>query len=158
MDYMEYIQKKLGADRVSVVMPRLIATGKEEGINFVFEGKRVGATLLSHRLLKHVEKIKPELSNRMVDVLFHSYFELQEDITDLETLAKLAGQAGMDGDEVRRYLLTKEDESVIQNEIINAYRKGIDSVPHFLIDDQYAVSGAEKPTTFLQVFKRLGVY
>ena len=42
--------------------------------------------------------------------------------------------------------------------MINAYRKGIDGVPHFQFENQYEVSGGEKPETFLQVFKRLGVY
>ena len=59
---------------------------------------------------------------------------------------------------MREFLEGKEEDANVQNDVINAYRKGIDGVPHFVFDGQYEVSGGEKPETFLQVFKRLGVY
>jgi len=157
IDKSDYYRNKFGEDRAKVLLQRMTATGKEEGINFSYGG-RIGSTLLSHRLLRHVKGIRPELSNAMVDALFRAYFEEEADIADVDTLVKLGVGVGLAEDELRVYLLGKEDEAAVQNDIINAYRKGIDGVPHFVFDDQYEVSGGEQPETFLQVFKRLGVY
>ena len=169
IDKLSHYHTKFGAERTKAMLARMKTTGHEEGIEFSYGGK-IGSTLLSHRLLKYVEKRagvagESEVDtwtrvNAMVDILFTNYFEHEEDIADIDTLARLAATLpelhGKDK-EVREWLEGREEDANVQNEVINAYRKGIDGVPHFVFDGQYEVSGGEKPDTFLQVFKRLGV-
>lgn len=207
IDKLEHYHAKFGADRTKAMLARMKVTGADEGIAFSYVGK-IGSTLLSHRLLMYVQKraaVEGESEverwrrvGGMVDILFSSYFEQEEDIADIDTLARLAVKLPeLEGkeNEVREWLEGKEDESSVQNEVttttptanntttnthccrydnlrsllsplltfcagqvINAYRKGIDGVPHFVFDGQYEVSGGEKAETFLQVFKRLGVH
>jgi len=70
----------------------------------------------------------------------------------------IAESIGLKREVIEPYLLSKEGETEIKTLVNKAYQEQITGVPHFLIEDQYEVSGGEKPETFLQIFKRLGVY
>ena len=154
---MEHYQRKFGPERAAAMIPRMKATGAEEGIDFSYGGK-IGSTLLSHRLIRYVRRQRPELGNAIVDAVYHAYFEQEKDIADIDTLADIAASIGLKEAEVREFLQGKDEEAAVQNEVINAYREGIDGVPHFKFDNQYEVVGGERPETFLEVFRRLGVY
>jgi len=157
IDKMTHYKKKFGPERALSMIPRMCATGKEEGINFSYGGK-IGNTLLSHRLISYSDRLHPHLTNSLINAVFKAYFEDECDIADIPTLGRIASSVGFDEAAVIEFLHTKEGEAEVQMEVIAAYRKGIDGVPHFVFDDQYEVSGGEKPETFLEVFKRLGVY
>ena len=157
IDKRAHYVKKFGAERVVTMIPQMMATARQDGIELSYGGK-VGSTLLSHRLLRYTQRVQPSLTNQLADALFKAYFEEEKDIADVSTLAQVAGGVGLDEKEVTAFLQGKEEEAAVQNEVINAYRKGIEGVPHFVFDGQYEVSGGEKPETFLQVFERLGVH
>ena len=158
VDKQDWYRKRFGEERAKLLQPRMTATGLQEGIHFSYGG-RIGSTLRSHRLLCRVQRLQPELSSRLVDRLFALYFEEEGDISDAATLARAAVSVGVREEEAAlvQYLQGSEDEAAVQNAIINAYRSGIDGVPHFRIDGQYEVPGAEQPDVFMNVFRRLGV-
>ena len=126
---MEHYHTKFGPDRTKAMLARMKATGHEEGIAFSYGGK-IGSTLQSHRLLKYVQKkaatggeSEVETWRRvcaMVDILFSSYFEHEEDIADTDTLARLAVKLPeLEGKEkeIREWLAGKEDDATVQNEV-----------------------------------------
>jgi predicted DsbA family dithiol-disulfide isomerase len=158
VDKSEWYRKRFGEERAKLMQPRMTALGLQEGIHFSYGG-RIGSTLLSHRLLRRVERLQPELTARLVDRLFAAYFEEEQDIADAATLARAAVSVGVREDEAAlvAYLQGNEDEASVQLDIISAYRNGIDGVPHFRIDGQYEVPGAEQPEVFMDVFRKLGV-
>ena len=131
---MEHYKKKFGAERAAQMIPRMQATGREEGIAFSYGGN-IGNTLLSHRLVRYTERTRPDATNGLVDALFRAYFEEEKDIADIPTLAAIAASQGFDEAVVAEYLRGREDEAAVQNEVINAYRQGIDGVPNFKSDD-----------------------
>ena len=157
VDKMAHYTAKFGAERAAAMIPRMKATGAEEGIHFSYGGK-IGSTLLSHRLLRYAQRHHPDAFDALVNALYRGYFEEEKDIADVPTLVSIAQGVGLEGGKVEEFLQGREEESWVQNEVIAAYRQGIDGVPNFKFDNQYEVSGGEKPETFLQVFKRLGVY
>ena len=52
----------------------------------------------------------------------------------------------------RAHLASDEGIEEIKAEDLQARRLGVNGVPCFIIGDSYAVSGAQEPEVFLQVF------
>lgn len=146
-----YLRTKFGDDSGRVHAP-LVKIGEEEGILFAFERiRRTPNTILAHRLIRYAALA--DRQDEVVETLFRAYFTEGNDIGDLATLTALAGVAGLDAGATETYLAGKEDEETIRSEDAFARQIGIQGVPCFIIDRQYAVSGAQQPEAFLQVFE-----
>jgi predicted DsbA family dithiol-disulfide isomerase len=79
----------------------------------------------------------------MVERLFAAYFTEGRDVGDLGVLAGLAGEVGFDPVAVAARLASDEDRAAVIAEIDNAYRIGVTGVPCFILDQRYAVVGAQ---------------
>ncbi len=71
------------------------------------------------------------------------------------TLARLAGEVGMDAAAVARLLATDADADDIGARDMDARQKGVRAVPTFLIAQQYVVSGAQPVALWQQVIDEL---
>ena len=60
--------------------------------------------------------------------------------------------AGMDETEVRQFLDGEEGIDLVRQENEAAHQMGISGVPCFIFEKRYAVSGAQEPEVFAQVF------
>ena len=76
-------------------------------------------------------------------------------LRDAATLARLAGEVGMDPTAVARLLATDADADDIQSRDMDARQKGVTAVPTFLIAQQYVVSGAQPPEMWRDVIDEL---
>lgn len=152
MDRETYLISKFGgAERARRQYDRILAAGREEGIEFRFD--LIGRTpnsVDSHRLLRLAER--SGIQNTVAELLFQAYFLQGRDIGRHDELAEIARAAGTDADAVRAYLEGDEDRAAIVAEDDRARLNGVNGVPCFVIEDQYAVSGAQSPEIFLQVF------
>jgi predicted DsbA family dithiol-disulfide isomerase len=152
-DFKEYMFAK-GGGRVPLEQwfdaPRQM--GERVGVKFNFESiTRAPNTLLSHRLIALTPEDKKEA---MIDVLYAAYFEHGQDIGDLETLAKIAGEVGLDAEDIYTRLQSDEGEREVLAEAQEAHRLGINGVPFFVVNNLYAFSGAQPPEVFLQAMKQ----
>lgn len=151
VDKQEYYEQKFGAKRTEMMQGHLARLGKQVGINFGFGG-RTGNTRDSHRLIQ-LGKTKGEAQQtKVVEQLFNSYFEENEDITDREVLIKRGTQAGLDEKEVRDWIENEKGGEEVDKEVAKAQSGFIGGVPNFTINGKYEVQGAEEPAAFLQVF------
>ena len=153
---------------VEAVNERLRSAGKDAGINFKFN-RRTGNTLDSHRIIEFAcqkdaqsqsstdrTPAPPQsLQTRLVEELFADYFERQQDIFDHDVLAKAAGRAGLDEDEVKALLTSYALSDQVEKEAKAARGEGVNGVPHFTINDMFDVEGAQEPNAFLMLFERL---
>ena len=114
---------------------------------------RVPNTLRSHRVIRWAGEAG--VQDAVVNILFDRYFLEQGDIGDPEVLAEAAAAAGMDGDEVRLRLARGDDAEIVASEDQYARQLGISGVPTFIIDQKYAVQGAQEPQALLQVFDKV---
>ena len=88
----------------------------------------------------------------MVEALFRAYFLDGRDIGDHAVLAEIAGAAGLDAAAARRWLDGNADIEPVLAEDRGARRLGINAVPCFIFERNYAVSGAQEPEFFLPIF------
>jgi len=152
MDRQEYLRRKFG-DRVGGNMYEAVKeAGREEGIPFAFELiRRTPNTLLAHRLIAFARRENRQ--DEAVEALFRGYFTAGADIGRIDTLAELVEPVGLDPGRVRAYLESDEDLASIKAEDQFARQIGIQGVPCFIIDRKYALSGAQPPEAFLEVFE-----
>lgn len=143
--------QRFGPERLAVMQQRLKLMGREEGINFGFDGK-LGNTRDSHRLIQLGKTKGEDVENRVVLELFKSYFEGTGDITSHDTLTEAAVKAGLDKAEVKDWLDTGKGGKEVDEEVQEAYAKEIHGVPHFTIQGKYEIDGAQDSQAFLEAF------
>jgi len=130
---------------------RLLAAGRAEGIEFAFSRiRRTPNTLRAHRLVRRAGAAG--IAEPVVEALFRGYFLAGADLGDIATLAALAAPAGLDEADTRAWLEGDEGTAEVVAEDRRARRLGIHAVPCFVLEDGYAISGAQEPEMFLPLF------
>jgi predicted DsbA family dithiol-disulfide isomerase len=158
---MERYKKKFGEARIAPMLAGMQANGKAWGINFDYGGT-IGNTVNSHRLVEFSKTPAQgggAKTDALIDALFQSYFEKQGDISSEDVLVAAAVKAGLPATEaeIRTFLRSDALKDEVLKEIQQSYEAGVSGVPHFTINGQYSVSGAQEPDVFLNVFKKAGI-
>ncbi len=156
-DTFDYLARKIGgAERVRQSHKMLAEMGAEIGLPFAFEKATVFPnTLDAHRLIRWAGEEGPDIQDRVAKALFTANFAEGRNVGDRGVLADIAAACGMDGAAVRRRLDTEEDKDTVADEIAGAQRLGVSGVPFFVIDDKYAVSGAQGVEVFANALRQI---
>lgn len=152
MDRQEYLSTKFGgAERAGQFYDLIDRTGRGDGLDMQFERIKVTPNSLnSHRLIRFGRAAGRQ--DEVVEALFRAYFIEGRDIGETDVLVEVAAACGLDGDSTRNYLATDQDVSQTKSEDLRARRMGIDGVPFFVVNNKYAVAGAQDPEAFLPLF------
>ena len=152
MDRQAYLAAKFGgaahADRIYAAV---VQAGATVDIPFAFDRiRRTPNTRDAHRLIRYAAAA--DAAEAVVEGLFQSYFIEGRDIGTSGVLAEIAGEAGLDAKEVGEWLDSSAEVEQVLAEDRGARRLGINAVPCFIFEGQYAVSGAQEAEFFLPVF------
>ena len=149
------LEKKLGGkDRVEQAHKMLTELGREVGIAYDFDAIKIGPnTLDAHRLSLWAHAEDRALQDRIVTALFKANFEEGRNIGDHAVLIDVAGKCGMDRELVSRLLASDADKDTIKAEIDAAQQMGVSGVPFFILDQKYAVSGAQTPDVLINALR-----
>lgn len=127
----------------------IVNVAKEVGLDFDFGTIKPGNTGLAHEVYKYSESTGK--AQEMADRLFAAYFEEGKDISDEIVLLDLAEEIGMDKKEVMETLKKNIYRDAVINDQNTAGKKNINSVPFFVINDKYTVSGAQSIEHFKMI-------
>lgn len=127
IDKQEYYERKFGPQRTQVMQGHLARLGKQVGIDFAFGGK-TGNTRDSHRLIQLAKTKGEGMQTKVVEQLFNSYFEANEDITDKEVLVARAVKAGLEEAEAREWMDSDKGGPEVDREVMQAQQKFISGV------------------------------
>ena len=154
----DHYRRKFGRERVEKMIPSMIETGRQEGIEFSFGGP-IGSTFDSHRLIYYIQKQSngETKHNDLIDLLFSSSFEKEKDLSNHQLLIDLAEQIGFDRREIQDFLRSDLYKKEVQSEINANHQRGITGVPYFLFNKRLELSGAYDPQVFIQVFQKLSL-
>ncbi|MEK1888660.1 MAG: DsbA family oxidoreductase [Phyllobacterium sp.] len=155
-DRKRYMQEKFGSsDRIFEIHQQLTELGKEVGIEFDFDSIEISPnTLDAHRLIRWASQAQPNVQDTLVGILFSYYFEQGKDIGDSEVLLEAAEEAGMDVAIVASLLPTDADTVGVRQEIDTANQIGVRGVPCFILDQKYAVMGAQSAETLADAIRQ----
>jgi predicted DsbA family dithiol-disulfide isomerase len=153
VDRAEYMARKFGGrERAGRIYSSVTEAGATEDIPFRFDLiKRSPNTINSHRLIHFAGLM--ERQEDIVEAVYRAYFLEGRDIGDIGVLAELATEAGIPSAEATRYLQSGSDRDVVVAGDERARSLGVNGVPCFIIERKYAVSGAQLPEVFHQVFE-----
>lgn len=151
MDRMEYMRAKFGTvENIIRIHEPLLAHGKTAGVEFNLDKmKRAPNTLDAHRLI-HWAGLEGRQS-AVVSSLFRGYWRDGRDIGDHAILADIAVENGLKRGMVERLLASEADADLIRARIEHSRRRGVNSVPTFVIADQHALQGAQATDMWLNV-------
>ena len=147
-----YLNLKFGGmERATEIYRAVGEASTSENLDFNLNAiKRMPNSFKSHRLL-HFSKIKGA-QQTVAENIFRSYFFHGTDIGSIESLMEIAKDSGLDPKQVRYYLESDEGLDLVRNQEIKSRKLGVSGVPCFVVADEYAISGAQEPEVFLQVF------
>jgi predicted DsbA family dithiol-disulfide isomerase len=150
-----YLEAKFaGSDNAHDIFARVEAAGAGEGIAFAFDRiRRTPNTVQAHRLIRLAQQ--RDRQDEIVEALFRGYFIEGVDIGDIATLAHLAAGAGIPAADAERYLTSDQDRELVLGEDDAARRMGIQGVPCFILEGQYAISGAQEPGVLREALERV---
>ena len=157
MNRSDYLSLKFGnPDNARRLYENIEGVGQQAGIAFNFERIAVTPnTINAHRLIRLAGQYG--VQNDVVERLFAAYFLDGENIGDIVTLASIGDAAGIDRETAQTFLESGEDIEAVKSDDMQARQLGIQGVPFYILDRQYAVSGAQEPDAFYPLFDLLTV-
>ncbi|WP_169865192.1 DsbA family oxidoreductase [Sutcliffiella halmapala] len=87
--------------------------------------------------------------------VYKAYFTESLDIGDYDTLARLAGESGLDSKEVLNMLNGDKYKDTVRKERQNGSKIGISGTPFYILNDKYALSGVRSSNAFLEVLEQV---
>ena len=157
VDHKKHLAEKLGgAAAVDQAHDMLTGLGRETGIAFDFPAVKISPnTLDAHRLLRWAMIEGPEFQSRVALALFKAYFEEGRNVGDRAVLLDIAEAAGMDRAVVTALFSAGADVDAVKEEIGMARDMGVTGVPCFIIDNKYAVMGAQSVDVLSNAFREI---
>ncbi|MBB6452486.1 protein disulfide-isomerase [Salirhabdus euzebyi] len=124
------------------------------GLTYNFDEMKPTNTFDAHRLTKYAKTVGKD--KELTEKLLHAYFTESKLISDHQTLVELAASVGMDEAESLKVL---QDATHFQDDVRRdegmAQQIGVNGVPFFVINQKYAISGAQPKETFLSALQQV---
>ncbi len=154
-DHDAHLARKLGMApaQVAETNARLVALAAAEGLDYHFETYKVVNTIDAHRVL-HLAK-SHGLGNEAHDRLLRAQLVEGELLEDAATLARLAGEIGVDPAETAEVLASDAFADGVAFDLAEAAALGIHAVPFFVIDRTYGIPGAQPTEVFASALRQV---
>lgn len=116
------------------------------GLDYRLDIAQHSNTFKAHKIFQYAKT--KGLGNELAEVFMDAYFTKGIYINSDDELVRLSGQVGID-EETVRFVLDNDDFGLkVRQDEQNAANLGVKGVPHFVIDDQVFLSGAQPVATF----------
>lgn len=134
------------------VTAQVVQMAKDVGLMYDFDKAVVANSFDAHRL-SHFAKSKGK-GDAMEEQLFKAYFCDGKNTADHATLTQLAVAIGLDEAEAKQVLASNTYADAVRQDIYESQQIGVTGVPYFVLNNKYAVSGAQQPETFLGALRK----
>jgi predicted DsbA family dithiol-disulfide isomerase len=119
---------------------------KEAGLDYNLDKAVVANSFDAHRLIQLAKTTGK--GDAMEEQLFKAYFIEGKNIAAHDILIQLAVAIGLDAGEVKKVLDSDDYAGAVEQDIYESQQIGVRGVPFFVLNDRYAVSGAQAVETF----------
>ncbi|HEY0165617.1 MAG TPA: DsbA family oxidoreductase [Jatrophihabitans sp.] len=146
----DLLVKERGVPRAQAEAMSARTTSRAARVGLTYNLDKVIATntRTAHRLIHFAGSQGKQ--HEMVERLFRAYFTDGLHVGNLDVLADLAAEIGLERDGAREILDSDAYGNDFDNDIELARQLAITGVPFFVFDGKYAVSGAQPVDTFTQ--------
>ena len=152
-DHREYLSKKFGGEaKFQDVTEHTKKVAAREGLEFNLDMQhRYPNTRNAHRIILMARE--EDKQDEVVEAFFHAYFTEGLDLTKKENLIRIAVGAGLNGDKIDLLLQSNTGKPQIEMAETELHRLGITSVPLFIIQNKFALTGAQSVEAFIKAFE-----
>ncbi|WP_077339099.1 DsbA family oxidoreductase [Pseudocolwellia agarivorans] len=132
----------------------LTQRGKDVGFTFNFsQDMRMINSFDLHRLLAWAKTQGKQHELKMA--FFDAHFTENMPLNKNENLVNLVGFIGLDVEEAKRVLDSDDYSQQVRTEQKFSLERGIHSVPTFIINNKYSISGGQSANTFKQALEQI---
>lgn len=159
----EYLAGKYGqgepSERIAQaeqMMAQVDAIAAADGLAYDQSAAVLTNTIDAHRLL-HAALAHggPTMQSALKEGLLAAYFSHRQDLGDVETLVRLAVEAGLPENLARDVLAGDRHADAVRADQDMARALGVSGVPFFVVDRRYGISGAQPVEVFSDVLNRV---
>lgn len=145
--------KGIPLEQAKGMLQQVTNMAKQSGVPIHYDKAKLASTYDAHRVFQYAKE--QGKGNDFFARLYVAHFTDGEVISDEDTIVRLSEEVGLDGKEVRNIIQNKLNEEKISQEISEARSVGVQGVPFFVINNKYAVSGAQPVEVFSQVLDKV---
>ena len=138
--------------RVTSTHARLKEMARAAGMDMVFPS-HIPNTRFAHEAAEYARAHGKRLEFHRT--LFRLYYSEGQDIGNWNVLRTAAQESGLDPDEMERDVTSGKYTAAVAEQIAEAQEMEITGVPTYILNDKYAIVGAQPYEVFLQVLERL---
>ena len=84
-----------------------------------------------------------------------AYFDENLHLNDVDVLSNIMAEYDWTAEKTNRIINDDSIAYAVKQEIAHYQQRGVNSVPFFIINDKYGISGAQPPEAFLEAFKQI---
>ena len=125
----------------------------QAGLDYRLDIARPGNSFDAHRLAKLAEE--QGLGGVAAERLFSAYFTEGALLSDHAVLVDLGEEIGLDADEVRSMLDSDRFTDAVRSDEALAADAGFSGVPTIVIDDRFAIPGAQPPDVLIRLLTKI---
>lgn len=140
--------------QIEEMLAHVTEVAASDGLEYRLGNALAANTFDAHRLV-HLAT-KHGVGREVMTRLMQAYQGEGLDVSDPETLVRLAGEAGLAEEDTSRVLASDEFAAEVRADERRARTLGVNGVPFFVFDELHGVSGAQPKEFFLGALRKLG--
>lgn len=131
---------------------RLKQMANAAGLEMVFS-TRIPNTRLAHEATEYAREKGKQFEFH--HAVFEKFYARGENISQWEILSDAARQVGLDADEMRSEVEAGRYTDIVSGMVQEAQQIGVTGVPTYVLNDRYAIVGAQPYPVFLQALEQI---
>ena len=132
----------------------MMEIAKDLGLNFDMLQERMTCnTFDAHRLVKWAGDQGQQTA--MKQSLFDMYFGRGLDMSDYNNLLDCVTTVGLDREQAKQILESDQYAKTVREDEATYQQSGVSSVPAYVINNKYLISGAQDPATLVQALENI---
>ncbi len=131
---------------------RLRQIAESYGMGFV-STKRIYSTRLAHEATEYARA--HDKASEFHKVVFRKVYAEGQDPSQWEVLRSAAEEIGLDAEEMQREVENEKYRANVEAQVRQAYQIGVTGVPTYVINDRYAIVGAQPYEVFKKALEQI---
>jgi predicted DsbA family dithiol-disulfide isomerase len=151
----EYLAKRKNfpLEQINSIQEQLTASATPYGIDFQFDKSLSFNTMDVHRLWQWSKTLGK--SSELKEALMLAYFTDGIDLSKEENVLQVIENCGLDKLEAESIFKSNQFSNEVDEDIYHASQIGVRGVPFFVLNNQFAISGAQDDSVFENALLKL---
>ncbi len=115
--------------------------------------KRIYSTRLAHEATEYAREHTK--ANEFHKVIFRKVYAEGQDPSDWAVLRSAAEEVGLNAEEMQSAVESEKYRANVEDQVRRAYQIGVTGVPTYVINDRYAIVGAQPYEVFKKALEQI---